>query len=67
VAGARGRTVYENGDPDAGIWSAGLCQGLIHDIPTCAELVERIVTEAEAIIAERLAGIAGLADAALAG
>jgi NAD(P)H-dependent flavin oxidoreductase YrpB (nitropropane dioxygenase family) len=67
VAGVRGRKVYENGDPDAGIWSAGLCQGLIHDIPTCAELVERIVTEAEAIIAERLAGIAGLPDAALAG
>jgi nitronate monooxygenase len=61
VAGVRGRTVYENGDPDAGIWSAGLCQGLIHDVPTCAELIERIVTESEAIIVERLAGIAGLA------
>ncbi len=60
VAGTRGRKVYENGDPDAGIWSAGLCQGLIHDIPTCAELVERLVTESDAIIAERLAGMAGL-------
>jgi nitronate monooxygenase len=66
VAGSRGVKVYETGDPDAGIWSAGLCQGLIHDIPTCGELIERIVTEAEAIIAERLAGMAGLADAAVA-
>ena len=55
VAGQRGRTVYEAGDPDSGIWSAGMVQGLIHDIPTCAELVARIVAEAELIIATRLA------------
>ena len=55
VAGQGGRTVYEKGDPDFGIWSAGMVQGLIHDIPTCAELVARIVAEAEAIIATRLA------------
>jgi len=54
VAGQRGRAVYEEGDPDFGIWSAGMVQGLIHDIPTCAELVARIVAEAEAIIASRL-------------
>jgi NADH:quinone reductase (non-electrogenic) len=54
VAGQRGRAVYEEGDPDFGIWSAGMVQGLIHDIPTCAELVSRIVAEAEAIIAARL-------------
>ena len=54
VAGQRGRAVYEEGDPDSGIWSAGMVQGLIHDIPTCAELVARIVAEAEAIIATRL-------------
>ncbi|MFZ5733454.1 MAG: NAD(P)H-dependent flavin oxidoreductase [Pseudomonadota bacterium] len=54
VAGARGRTVYEKGDPDAGIWSAGQVQGLIHDIPSCAELVSRIVREAEEIIRQRL-------------
>jgi nitronate monooxygenase len=57
VAGQRGRGVYEFGDPDAGIWSAGQVQGLIHDIPTCAELVSRIVREAEAIIDERLKGM----------
>jgi NAD(P)H-dependent flavin oxidoreductase YrpB (nitropropane dioxygenase family) len=50
VAGARGREVYETGDPDRGIWSAGMTLGLIHDIPTVAELVERLMTEAEEII-----------------
>ena len=54
VAGARGRKVYEEGDPDFGIWSAGMIQGLIHDIPSVAELVHRIVSEAEAIIRNRL-------------
>lgn len=57
VAGTRGRSVYEVGDNDAGIWSAGQVQGLIHDIPTCAELVHRMVREAEEIIAGRLAGM----------
>lgn len=56
VAGARGRKVYEEGDPDLGIWSAGQIQGLIHDVPTCEELVSRIVEEAEALIGDRLAG-----------
>ncbi|MBF6223575.1 NAD(P)H-dependent flavin oxidoreductase [Nocardia abscessus] len=55
VAGARGRRVFEEGDLDAGIWSVGLCQGLIHDIPTCAELIGRMVTEAEQLITARLA------------
>ena len=57
VAGARGKIVYENGDPDHGIWSAGMVQGLIHDIPSCAELVARIVGEAEEIIGKRLTGM----------
>ena len=35
-----------------------MCQGLIHDIPTCAELVARIVSEAEEIINDRLVGFA---------
>jgi NADH:quinone reductase (non-electrogenic) len=54
VAGARGKMVYANGDADHGIWSAGQVQGLIHDIPSCAELVSRIMREAEAIIRSRL-------------
>jgi nitronate monooxygenase len=57
VAGSRGRTVFEDGDPDAGIWSVGTVMGLIHDIPTCGELVSRMVTEAEEIITGRLAGM----------
>ena len=60
VAGARGKVVYEDGDPDYGIWSAGMIQGLIHDIPSCAELITRMVSEAEEIIAGRLAKLAGL-------
>jgi NADH:quinone reductase (non-electrogenic) len=59
VAGVRGRTVYETGDLDAGIWSAGMVQGLIHDIPTVAELVDRIMVDADRIINDRLARIAG--------
>jgi NAD(P)H-dependent flavin oxidoreductase YrpB (nitropropane dioxygenase family) len=55
VAGVRGAAVLENGEMDAGIWSAGQTQALIHDIPTCRELVARIICEAEAIIRERLA------------
>ncbi|MEO6956718.1 MAG: nitronate monooxygenase family protein [Antricoccus sp.] len=54
VAGVRGRSVYETGDLDAGIWSAGTVQGLINDIPTCAELLHRIVSEAEQLIRDRL-------------
>ena len=55
VAGTRGRVVYETGDPNHGIWSAGQIQGLIHDVPSCAELIARIVQEAEDIITGRMA------------
>jgi NAD(P)H-dependent flavin oxidoreductase YrpB (nitropropane dioxygenase family) len=58
VAGARGRTVYETGDVEAGIWTAGLVVGLIHDIPTCAELITRMVAEAEDLVARAAAMIA---------
>ena len=54
VAGTRGGVVLDTGDMDAGIWSAGQTQGLIHDIPSCEELVARIVSEAEGIIRNRL-------------
>src|SRR5216684_1459525 len=57
VAGARGKMVYATGDADEGIWSAGQVQGLIHDIPSCAELVSRIMRDAEAIIRSRLEGM----------
>jgi nitronate monooxygenase len=47
VAGTRGRKVYENGDPEAGIWTVGVAQGLIRDIPPAGELVRRIAADAE--------------------
>ncbi|WP_072801600.1 NAD(P)H-dependent flavin oxidoreductase [Rhodococcoides yunnanense] len=47
VAGARGRTVYETGDINAGIWTVGMVQGLIHDIPSAGEVVVRTVREAQ--------------------
>jgi nitronate monooxygenase len=59
VSGARGRAnVLKGGDIDGGIWTAGQSAGLIHDIPTCKELVERITAQAEQIINARLAGMA---------
>ena len=56
VSGAKGRIVYETGDLEHGVWSAGTCMGLIQDIPSCKELVERIVSEAEEMIRGRLTG-----------
>ena len=55
VQGAKGRELFDTGDLDKGIWSAGMIVGLIDDIPTCEELISRIVREAEDIIKERLA------------
>jgi len=56
VSGARGRVALETGDLDAGLIWAGQIQGLIHDIPTCQDLITRIVDDATAIIQRRLAG-----------
>lgn len=50
VAGVYPRIMTE-GDMDAGAWSCGMVAGLIHDIPTCKELIDRIMKEAEDIIA----------------
>ncbi|MBI3689360.1 MAG: nitronate monooxygenase, partial [Mycolicibacterium aromaticivorans] len=63
VAGVRGRKVFDDGDIDAGIWTVGTAMGLINDIPTCAELISRIVSEAEEIIGGRLAGMIDSQDA----
>jgi nitronate monooxygenase len=46
--------IMQRGEMDAGAWSCGMVVGLIHDIPTCKELIDRIMTEAEAIIRGRL-------------
>ncbi|GAB3371412.1 nitronate monooxygenase family protein [Spongiibacter taiwanensis] len=58
VAGARGRErVLEAGDTEDGIWTAGMVIGLINDIPSCAELIERMVTEARTLAAERMQSV----------
>ncbi|MFK0033634.1 NAD(P)H-dependent flavin oxidoreductase [Pseudomonas monteilii] len=57
VSGARGREALETGNLDAGLIWAGQIQGLIRDIPSCQELLERMVHDAQAIIHERLAGM----------
>jgi NADH:quinone reductase (non-electrogenic) len=48
--------VMVDGEMDAGAWSCGMVVGLIHDIPTVKELIDRIMAEAEAIIRQRLTG-----------
>jgi nitronate monooxygenase len=57
VAGVYPRIML-NGEMDAGAWSCGMVAGLIHDIPTCQELIDRIMAEAEEIIQKRLIGLA---------
>ena len=57
VAGVYPKIMME-GDMDAGAWSCGMVAGLIHDIPTCQELIDRIMAEAEEIIHARLKGFA---------
>jgi nitronate monooxygenase len=47
--------IMQDGEMDAGAWSCGMVVGMIHDIPTCKELIEGIVAEAEEIIRGRLA------------
>ena len=49
--------VMVDGDMEAGAWSVGMVVGLIHDVPSCRELIDRIMGEAEALIAQRLAGL----------
>ncbi|MEO0721133.1 MAG: nitronate monooxygenase family protein [Pseudomonadota bacterium] len=48
--------IMMDGEMDAGAWSCGMVAGLIYDIPTCKELIDRIMAEADALINERLAG-----------
>ena len=55
VAGVYPRIMSE-GDMDAGAWSCGMVAGLINDIPTCKELIDGIMADAEVLIRQRLAG-----------
>lgn len=57
VSGERGRAAMAKGEIDGGIWTAGQVIGLINDIPSCQELLDRIISEAEEIIKIRLASM----------
>jgi len=48
--------VLHEGKMDEAAWSCGMVAGLIHDIPSCGELITRIMSEADAIIRDRLLG-----------
>lgn len=49
-------SIMLEGDMEAGAWSCGMVAGLIHDVPTVQELVDRIMREADGLIRQRLAG-----------
>ena len=49
--------IMQGGEMDAGVWSCGMVAGLIRDVPSAKELIDRIMAEAEALIAQRLAGM----------
>jgi NAD(P)H-dependent flavin oxidoreductase YrpB (nitropropane dioxygenase family) len=51
--------IMREGDLDAGAFSCGMVAGLVYDIPTVAELIDRIMRQAEALIRERLEGFLG--------
>ena len=57
VAGQRGRVVFEEGDLEHGIWSAGISVARVKDIPSCEEMVSRIVSDAKNIIDDRLQSV----------
>jgi nitronate monooxygenase len=54
--------VMVDGDMDAGAWSCGMVVGLINDVPTVKELIDRIMAEAETIIRQRLTGFLDRVD-----
>ena len=56
VAGVYPKIMME-GEMDAGVWSCGMVAGLIHDVPTCKELIDGIMAEADALIRQRLEGM----------
>ena len=58
VAGVYPR-IMQKGEMEAGVWSCGMVAGLIHDVPSVKELIDRIMAQADAIIRQRLAGMAG--------
>jgi len=59
VSGLVGQAMLADGDMEKGVLSAGQSMGLVRDIPTCRELLDRIMAEAEAIIKEKFAQVIG--------
>lgn len=57
VTGARNKAVLHDGEMDAAAWSCGMVAGLIHDVPSCQELIDRIMSEAETLIRSRLTSL----------
>jgi nitronate monooxygenase len=51
--------IMKDGDMEVGAWSCGMVVGLIHDIPTCKELIDRIMAESHSLITKRLSGLLG--------
>ncbi len=51
--------IMRDGDMEVGAWSCGMVAGLIHDIPTCQQLIDRIMAEADRLIRQRLMGFLG--------
>jgi NAD(P)H-dependent flavin oxidoreductase YrpB (nitropropane dioxygenase family) len=49
--------ILQHGDMDAGGWSCGMVVGLIHDVPTVKDLIDRIISEAESLIRHRLTSV----------
>ena len=60
VRGDKGRELLESGDLSQGVYWASMSQGLIHDVPTVKELIERIIRDAEAIVNDRLRSALGV-------
>jgi nitronate monooxygenase len=56
VAGVYPKVMID-GEMDAGAWSCGMVVGLIHDVPTVRELIDRIMADAEQLIRDRLMGL----------
>jgi NAD(P)H-dependent flavin oxidoreductase YrpB (nitropropane dioxygenase family) len=64
VSGRAGKELLQTGDMSRGVFWAGMVQGLIHDIPTCLELIDRIMREADDIVQGRLGKLVGARDPA---
>lgn len=54
VAGVKGKAALSGGEIDGGIWTSGMVQGLIHEVPSCADLIQQIINDCQDVIRNRL-------------